>query len=144
MSATRSATQALQATLAGEHAVVWGYGVAGARLPEAAQEQALRLLDAHRASAVRLAALVDRRGVSPVAAKVAYALPFPVEGHAAARRLAALLERRLAGVYADLVAAADSDRLRTVAAVGLRESTVRAARWSGRTEAFPGLSQPPR
>lgn len=139
MSTDEVVIEALQAALAGEHASVWAYGVAGARLPEAAQEQARTQLDAHRASVVRLTALVGQRGATPVAAEVAYALPFPVEDAASARRLAALVERRLAAVYADLVAAADSRQLRTAAATGLRYAAVRAAGWSGRTAAFPGL-----
>lgn len=139
MSPDEVVIEALQAALAGEHASVWGYGVAGARLPEPTQEQARTLLDTHRASVVRLTALVDQRGAVPVAAEVAYALPFPVEDAASARRLATLVERRLAAVYADLVAASDSRQLRTAGASGLRDAAVRAARWSGRTGPFPGL-----
>ncbi len=69
-----------------------------------------------------------------------YALPFPVTDSAAAVRLAAELEERLAGVYSDLVRAATGSR-RGSAAGALREAAVRAVRWSGESVAFPGLAE---
>src|SRR6185295_16208321 len=43
-------TRALQSVLAAEHATVYGYGVAGARLTGAARNRALAAYDHHRAS----------------------------------------------------------------------------------------------
>ncbi|WP_344291525.1 DUF4439 domain-containing protein, partial [Streptomyces synnematoformans] len=59
---------------------------------------------------------------------------------AAAVRLAAELEDRIAGSYADLVQAAEGDPRREAPAA-LREAVVRAARWRGGSVAFPGLAE---
>ena len=55
-------------------------------------------------------------------------------------RLAAELEDRIAGVYADLVRATEGER-RGAAADALREAAVRAVRWRGGSVAFPGLAE---
>ncbi|MET8766741.1 DUF4439 domain-containing protein, partial [Streptomyces sp. NPDC004658] len=88
----------------------------------------------------RTAGLWCSMGGAPVAASAAYALPFPVEDGAAAVRLAARLEERVAGVYSDLVRATTGAR-RADAAGALREAAVRAVRWSGGSVAFPGLAE---
>ncbi|OIK06857.1 ferritin-like domain-containing protein [Streptomyces monashensis] len=131
---------ALQATLAAEHAAVYGYGVVGGRIASARRAEARAAWDAHRAARDALAREVRDLGGQPVAADAAYALPFPVSDAAAALRLAARLEQRLAGVYADLVRAATGAR-RGAAAGALREAAVRAVRWSGQSVAFPGLAE---
>jgi hypothetical protein len=129
---------ALQETLAGEHAAVYGYGVAGARLPGAARREALAAYDTHRARRDQWRELIRAAGDEPVAAAPAYTLPFPLRTPADARRLAAHLERQLAVRYAALVARSDG-RERELAARSLQDAAVRAARWSGRTTALPGL-----
>ncbi|MGW2212802.1 ferritin-like domain-containing protein [Streptomyces sp. NPDC001781] len=131
---------ALQAALTAEHAAVYGYGVVGGRIGTPRRGEARSAYDAHRAARDILARSVRDLGGEPVAASPAYALPFTVADSAAALRLAAELEERLAGVYADLVRATSGSR-RTSAAVSLRESTVRAVRWSGHALAFPGLAE---
>ncbi|MBX7550508.1 ferritin-like domain-containing protein [Streptomyces sp. NPDC004232] len=131
---------ALQAALAAEHAAVYGYGVVGGRIAEARRAEALAAWNAHRAGRDALAREVRDLGGLPVAADAAYALPFPVPDAAAALRLAAQLEQRLAGAYADLVRAATGTR-RGAAAGALREAAVRAASWSGQSVAFPGLAE---
>ncbi|MEV5875520.1 ferritin-like domain-containing protein [Streptomyces sp. NPDC052101] len=131
---------ALQAALAAEHAAVYGYGVVGGRIGAARQGEARAAYDAHRASRDALTRAVRDLGGQPVAADAAYALPFPVPDPAGAVRLAAQLEERLAGVYADLVRAATGAR-RAAAAAALREAAVRAVRWSGQSVAFPGLAE---
>ncbi|MEU5423966.1 DUF4439 domain-containing protein, partial [Streptomyces sp. NPDC020667] len=77
-------------------------------------------------------------GGTPEAAAAGYALPFAVPDAAAAVRLGAELESRVAGVYADLVRDA-TGALRRDAAAALREAAVRAVRWRGGSVAFPGL-----
>ncbi|MEC4020671.1 DUF4439 domain-containing protein, partial [Streptomyces sp. H27-D2] len=79
-------------------------------------------------------------GGDPAPAAAAYAMPFPVPDEAAAVRLAAELENRVAGVYADLVRAA-AGSLRREAADALREAAVRSVRWRGSGVAFPGLAE---
>jgi hypothetical protein len=108
---------ALQAVLAGEFAAVYGYGVVGAHVAPAARAQALRALAWHQAQQPALSTAI-----------------------AAAARLATTLEERVGATYADLVAAAQ-DPERTLAADALAACAVRAAQWSGVSEAFPGLPE---
>ncbi|MFF1549247.1 ferritin-like domain-containing protein [Streptomyces sp. NPDC058291] len=131
---------ALQAALAGEHAAVYGYGVVGGRIGAERRTEARAAYDAHRARRDALVREVRGLGAQPVAASAGYALPFPVPDSAAAVRLAAELEGRVAGVYSDLVRAA-GDARRREAAAALREAAVRAVRWRGGSVAFPGLAE---
>ncbi|MET9970905.1 ferritin-like domain-containing protein [Streptomyces sp. NPDC006356] len=132
--------KALQAALAAEHAAVYGYGVVGGRIRAEQRSEARAAYDAHRARRDALAREVRDLGADPVAASAGYALPFPVPDSAAAVRFAADLEDRVAGVYSDLVRAAEG-RLRGTAAEALREAAVRAVRWRGESVAFPGLAE---
>ncbi|MGW1895000.1 ferritin-like domain-containing protein [Streptomyces sp. NPDC002004] len=131
---------ALQAALGAEHAAVYGYGVVGGRVAQGRRDEARAAYDAHRARRDELARAVRDLGGEPDAAAAAYALPFPVADSAAAARLAAELEDRVAGVYADLVRAGEGDRRRDAAAA-LRDAAVRAVRWRGGSVAFPGLAE---
>ncbi len=131
---------ALQQLLAGEHAVVYGYGVAGARLRGPARDRAERGWTAHRARRAELVALVEQQRGTPVPPAGSYALPFPVRSAADARRLLTLLEERAAVVWADAVADLDAD-LRRYAARGLADAAVAASRWRGASTAFPGLPE---
>ncbi|AWN29805.1 ferritin-like domain-containing protein [Streptomyces libani] len=129
---------AVQAALAAEHAAVYGYGVVGGRIAGDRREEAQAAYDGHRARRDALRRVVRDLGGTPQAAAAAYKLPFPVPDAAAAARLAAELEDRLAAVYADLVRAGGSVRRREAAAA-LREAAVRSVRWRGGGVAFPGL-----
>ncbi|WP_055614792.1 ferritin-like domain-containing protein [Streptomyces phaeochromogenes] len=134
------ALTAVQAALAAEHAAVYGYGVVGGKIGEDRRSEARAAYDAHRARRDELARTVrDLRG-KPKPAAAAYALPFPVTDAESAVRLAAELEDRVAGVYSDLVRAAEGDRRRS-AAEALRDAAVRAVRWRGESVAFPGLAE---
>ncbi|OAH10025.1 ferritin-like domain-containing protein [Streptomyces jeddahensis] len=132
--------KAVQAALGAEHAAVYGYGVVGGRIGGERRDEARAAYDAHRARRDELMRIVRDLGGEPEQAAAAYALPFPVPDAAAAARLAAELEDRVAGVYSDLVRAAEGSRRRT-AADALREAAVRAARWRGGSVAFPGLAE---
>ena len=131
---------AVQTALAAEHATVYGYGVVGGRIDKARQDEARRAHDAHRARRDSLRREARDLGAEPEAAAAAYGLPFAVPDSAAAVRLAAELEDRLAGAYADLVRASEGARRRE-AAGALREAAVRSARWKGSGVAFPGLTE---
>ncbi|MCF1649430.1 MULTISPECIES: ferritin-like domain-containing protein [Streptomyces] len=132
--------RAVQAALAAEHAAVYGYGVVGGKIGDGKRAEALTAYDAHRARRDALVRAVKDLGGRPVAASAGYALPFQVPDSAAAVRLAAELEDRVAGVYADLVRAAGGGR-RALAVEALREAAVRAVRWRGESVAFPGLAE---
>lgn len=130
----------LQRLLATEHATVYGYGVAGARLSGARRRRATADLDAHRARRDRLRALIAETGASPEPAAPAYALPSPVTDAESATALLVRLEESVAAHYADLVAEAEGE-MRTFAALSLSDAAVRAARWRGSTVPFPGLPE---
>ncbi|MFE9768540.1 ferritin-like domain-containing protein [Streptomyces sp. NPDC005808] len=132
--------KALQAALSAEHAVVYGYGVVGGKIDEPRRAEARAGYDAHRARRDELARAVRDLSGEPEASAAAYALPFQVKNSAAAVRLAAELEERVAGAYSDLVRASTGDQ-RSTAAEALREAAVRAVRWSGESVAFPGLAE---
>ncbi|MFF6776402.1 ferritin-like domain-containing protein [Streptomyces sp. NPDC012637] len=135
-----SALDAAQAALAAEHAAVYGYGVVGARVDGSRRADATAAYEAHRARRDALRRTVRDLGGDPVAAAGGYELPFAVPDPAAAVRLAAVLEDRVAGVYSDLVRATDGP-LRRDAAAALREAAVRAVRWRGSDVTFPGLAE---
>ncbi|MEU9981304.1 DUF4439 domain-containing protein [Streptomyces sp. NPDC050856] len=135
-----SALDAVRAALAAEHAAVYGYGVVGGRVGDDREDEATAAHAAHRARRDALERTVRDLGGTPEASAAAYALPFPVPDGPAAVRLAAELEDRIAGVYADLVRAAEGP-LRREAAAALREAAVRAVRWRGSGVAFPGLAE---
>ncbi|MFD7713429.1 ferritin-like domain-containing protein [Streptomyces sp. NPDC059785] len=138
--ASKAELRALQAALGAEHAAVYGYGVVGGRIGEARRAEARSAYTAHRARRDELERAVRDLGAEPAAAAAAYALPFPVSDADAAVRLAAELEDRVAGLYGDLVRAAEGTRRRD-AADALREAAVRAVRWRGESVAFPGLAE---
>ena len=131
---------AAQAALAAEHAAVYGYGVVGGRVAAAREAEARQAYDAHRAARDALVRTVTDLGGVPVAAAPGYELPFPLADAAAAVRLAAFLEDRVAGAYGDLVRASTAG-VRRDAAAALRQAAVRAVRWSGESVAFPGLAE---
>ncbi|MEU2119230.1 ferritin-like domain-containing protein [Streptomyces sp. NPDC016459] len=135
-----SALDATQSALAAEHAAVYGYGVVGGRIGAERRAEATTAYEAHRARRDALRRTVRDLGGAPVAAEAAYALPFPVADPAGAVRLAAVLEDRAAGVYSDLVRAAEGPQRREAAAA-LREAAVRAVRWRGSDVTFPGLAE---
>jgi hypothetical protein len=134
------ATEALQQCVAAEHAAIWAYGIVGAHLEADLREQARATWDAHRARRDRAALLLRDRDAPVPASEPAYTLPFAVTEPVAARRLAADVENAVAAAYADLVLAAEGD-LRAFAARSLQDAAVRAIRWGGTSEAFPGIAE---
>jgi len=134
-----STLEALQAALAGEHACVYGYGLLGPYASDGDEPAVRAAYAAHRIRRDLLSAQVRARSADPEAALAAYSVPFAVTDPASARRLAGLLEQRLAPLYADLVAVTSNPALRETAARALVETTVRAATWTGVTDALPGL-----
>ncbi len=140
MTRPSAAVAVLQTALAAEHAVVFGYGVAGARLSGDARRRAQRGYDAHRAGRDELSALLVARGTEPEPPAAAYALPRPVEDARNAVELLTLLEERLAAVWADAVLELRGD-LGGLATAGLRDAAVAAALWRRGSVPFPGLAE---
>jgi len=129
---------ALQAALAAEHAAVYGYGAAGARMRGYRQGAALRAWTAHRARRDQLIAMLVARGARPVAAADVYQLPFPVTSARKAAALAAVIEDGVTRAYLGIVGVPDPG-IRRYGALAMQDSAARAARWRGATVEFPGL-----
>ena len=135
---------ALQAALAAEHAVVWGYSVVGARAGDTLRPQVRDADDAHRTRRDATVTLITRYGGDPVPTASSYALPFPVADRASALRLAVHLEDGAAAAWRYAVAATDDVSVRRTALTALTDAAVRAARWrvlmpaKTATVAFPG------
>jgi Domain of unknown function (DUF4439) len=129
---------ALQAALAAEQAASYGYGIIGSHLAGRPFTTAAAYCLAHERARDSLTAMLTARGAQPRPAAAAYQVPIAVRTSEAALSLAVMLERRVAAAYLALVAVPDR-ALRRFAAQNMRASAVRAARWSGKTEPFPGL-----
>jgi hypothetical protein len=129
---------ALQAALAAEQAASYGYGIIGSHL--AGRRFAAAAADnvAHERARDSLTAMLTARGAQPRPAAAAYQLPIAVHTPADALSLAVMLEQQVASAYLGLVAVPDR-ALRRFAAENMRDAAVRAARWSGKAETFPGL-----
>lgn len=134
---------ALQTTLAAEHAAVWVYGVLGGQTSRSESgalyddiESAYR---AHRGRRDQLTRVVAAEGVQPVAAEVGYRLAdvsTPSRATAAALRV----EQRCAATYADLVARTEGAR-RAWAVRALTDAAIRQLRFRGSPETFPGAGE---
>ncbi|HZX02359.1 ferritin-like domain-containing protein [Kribbella sp.] len=129
---------ALQAALAGEHAAMYGVGVAGGKLTGARYQEATDLFGAHRNSRDQLSAMIVAAGQTPVAAEPAYDLPQAVTNAATATALVLLIERRIAAVYGDLVEAAEQGPVRQFAIDALQAAAGNQLVWGGAPVAFPG------
>jgi hypothetical protein len=129
---------ALQTALAAEQAASYGYGIVGSHLAGKRFAAAASDCVAHERARDRLTSMISARGGQPSAAAAAYRLPISVHSAATAVALAVHLERHVTAAYLGLVAAPDP-ALRRFAAQNMRACAVRAAQWSGRTQAFPGL-----
>ena len=129
---------ALQVALAAEQAASYSYGIIGSHLAGRRFAAAAADCVAHERARDSLTVILTARGAQPWPAAAAYQLPTPVRTQAAALALAVTLERQVAAAYLALVAVPDA-ALRTFAARTMRDSAVRAARWSGKAETFPGL-----
>lgn len=129
---------ALQAALAREHAAVYGYGVAGARLAGGDRTTASAYLAAHKEARDLLETLVRAKGATPVGPQPAYELPVAVTSALSARSLAIRIEQSTAGGYAQLVGAS-TGTVRREAALAMQACAGRQARWSRTIDALPGL-----
>lgn len=135
MTGSPDGVELLTVLLEAEHAVVYGYGVLGARLDDATRRTALAAFDAHRARRDALTAALVRRGERAPSAEPAYDVA--VADAAAARALAVRLEDGMAVRWHDLVVGTDDVDLRRLAVSGLQDAAVRAATWRRLSGATP-------
>ncbi|QSR25981.1 hypothetical protein CFH99_10130 [Nocardioides aromaticivorans] len=137
-----SATEALQATLAAEHAAVFVYAALGGQASRSAQPGLYGRITAayrlHRTRRDELIGLVRAAGAEPVAAEPGYQLPADLGTPAALTARALRLEQDAASTYAYLVASS-TGATRTWAVTALLDAAVRGLGFGGRPETFPGL-----
>jgi len=133
---------ALQATLAGEHAAVWIYGVLGA---QASQSRTPELFDElstayalHRKRRDQLEVTITRLDARPVAAEVSYQLPNPARTPAQQRAAALQVEQRLADVYGQAVQSTTHAQRRW-AIEALSDCAVRQLGFGGAPTDLPGM-----
>jgi hypothetical protein len=139
-----STIDALQATLAAEHAAIYLYGDAGAHTSQSAEpalfDTITLLYRTHRGYRDHLRLLIADHGATPVAAAPAYVLPRQLATPAAVRRHALRTEQDCSEVYAALVAnTAGTDRGWAIAAlVGAASARILLG---GEVETFPGAAE---
>jgi hypothetical protein len=134
---------AQQATLAGEHAAVYLFGVFGAQASQSRQPalygQLLGAFRVHRRRRVQLTVSIAASGAEPVAAEVSYDLPASLATAAELNDAALQVERRIARTYGQLVESTAGAERRW-ALVALDDSAVRQLEFRGTPEMFPGTS----
>ncbi|TIC88736.1 DUF4439 domain-containing protein [Nocardioides sp. GY 10113] len=137
----QAALDALQRTLAAEHAAVFVYGALGARTSESRSPVAYaRLTDAYLVHQQRrddVLELVRDAGAAPVAAEPGYRLGELADATELDAR-ALDLERSCAATYAYLVANSTGS-VRRFAIEALLDAGVRGLAFGGRPETLPGL-----
>ena len=135
---------ALQATLADEHAAVYVYGVLGARTSQSRSPQLYAAVrEAYQAHRVRRDGLIGEiahLGATPTPPATAYEVPDGLDSVDGVNRAALELERACAATYSSLVAHTVGGR-RARAAEALTNSAVRALAFRGTPEMFPGADE---
>jgi hypothetical protein len=136
--------EALQRTLAGEHAAVYVYGVLGGRVSASAEPAlATRITSAyavHRGRRDQLTGMVRAAKGDPVAAATSYELPTPARTSHELVAAARDLEQRCADVYADAVGStSQGDRQWAIDA--LLDAAVRQLSFGARPDRFPGMAE---
>lgn len=136
--------EALQRTLAGEHAAVYVYGVLGGRVSVSAEPDLWNRVSTayttHRGRRDQLIAMVRSRGEEPEAAEVSYQLPNIARSPAQLVVAARTVELRCSAVYADMVGSTSgADRKWAIAALG--DAAVRALGFGAKPAPFPGISE---
>jgi Domain of unknown function (DUF4439) len=134
---------ALQRTLAAEHAAVWVFGALGGRLAggdaPAVRTAVDAAYDVHLRRRDRLRLVIAATGAEPVAAAPAYRLPAGLSTREGIAAAALRVQRACVTTYAALVAASDGAERRW-AVQAMMQTALTEAGFGGRPEALPGLS----
>ncbi|MFI7639495.1 ferritin-like domain-containing protein [Nonomuraea sp. NPDC049400] len=129
----------LRKALAAEHAVLFAYGLLGARTSGSLRERVSAAFDAHRARRDQLRSFITARGGRPAEPDASYALPFFPSDQALAVKLAVHLESGVTAAYLELAAAQDVT-LRRYAALAMQEAVTRSYAFRpAQPAAFPGM-----
>jgi len=136
--------EALQTTLAGEHAAIHVYGALGAQTSQTGAPVLFAALtdayEAHRALRNQLIAILTDLAEEPAAAEPVYELPADLSTTDAVVGRALELERSCAATYAYLVANSPSEE-RRLAVNLLVQAAVRELAFRGTPETFPGSDE---
>lgn len=140
-SAGAEAVEALQLTLAAEHAAVFVYAALGAQTSRSAAPTLYRRITAayrlHRTRRDQLDAMLRDAGAEPDPAAPGYALPADLSTTRLVTARARRLEQDAARTYAYLVARSTGPA-RTWAVTALLDAATRGLGFGGRPEDFPG------
>jgi len=134
---------ALQVTLAGEHAAVYVYGVLGGRVSRSAEpilaDRVRTAYNLHRGRRDQLVAMVRDADGEPVAAAVSYQVPTSAQTPGEIAAAALTVEQRCTAKYADMTGnTARAERLWALNA--LTDAAVRQLGFGGTPQTFPGLA----
>ena len=136
--------EALQATLAGEHAAVYVYGVLGGRVSASAEatlaERIRASYTSHRGRRDEVIGMVRAKGEVPVASEVSYALPNQASTTTELTAAALETEERCCAVYADMVGSTSGPN-RQWAIDALNDAAVRLLGFGGAPDPFPGIGE---
>ncbi len=133
--------EAMQRTLADEHAALYLYGVLGAHASASRTPVLYTAVDqayaAHLARRDRLTALLEDAGEDPVASEPGYRIPAPLRTDQQVAQEGLRLERGSAARYLWLVENSTDD-VRALGVSALRNTAVRELGLRGSPEIFPG------
>lgn len=137
-----SRIDALQTTLAAEHAAIWVYAALGAQTSQSGTPDLFATVTEsyllHQSRREELLALIRADGAEPVASAAGYELPADLSTPETVTRRALRLEQSVAATYAYLVASTTGDD-RAWAIAALRDAATRQLAFGGRPEDLPGL-----
>jgi Domain of unknown function (DUF4439) len=141
------ANAALFDAVAGEHAVIYGYGLVSAHSTPDVNDLVAAAMAEHRARREQaITRLTDRNVTSPLAA-AGYQMPLAVDSPVDAAKLAVRMEEDTAATWRAVLERASTNDDRAFAVTALSESAVTAAKWRAvvgtqpTTVAFPGGSE---
>jgi hypothetical protein len=139
-----SELDALQTTLAAEHAAVYVYGLLGSRTSQTAEAELYAALragyDAHRERRDTLIGEIAALGATPAPAAPAYTPPAGLDTTDGRYQAALALERACASTYAALVGAT-TGASRLAAVAFLNDAAARELSFRGTPEIFPGADE---
>lgn len=141
---TDPAAGALFDAVAGEHGVIYGYGLVSAHSTPEDNDLVADTMAEHRARREAGIVLLEDTGAAVPLPAPGYAMPMEVDTPGQAAQLAVRMEEDTAIAWRAVVEQATDEKIRAFGVAAMLESAVTAARWrrvAGRTPvtvAFPG------
>jgi hypothetical protein len=141
------ANAALFDAVAGEHGVIYGYGLVSAHSTPDANDLVAAAMAEHRARREQAIARLAARNVAPPLPAPGYQMPIVVDSPVNAAKMAVRMEEDSAVAWRAVLERATTNEDRAFAVTALTESAVTAAKWRAvvgtqpTTVAFPGGSE---